>query len=136
MSHLDTTARSIDEIGSELADLHEQIRTLYTRIAPVQIELVRAKVHALIPDAQTVTLYVSEWDNGWFYSDDAEITCTDGTVTRWLETVEEAIADGADVAEDGGLDQVLLADLSETYGANQSSTGLVLDLVHLSAQGD
>lgn len=134
MSHQPTIARPAADITADLDGLYAQIRALNEQATPLLLELVRVKIHALIPDAQTVTLYATEWDNGWFYSDGAEITCTDGTVEQWPEVVQDAIADGADVQDDGGLDQVLLANLSDAYGACATQPVLTIDLVHLTAR--
>lgn len=122
-STLPTIARPAGQIGAELDGLYAQMSALRDQVRPLLLELLRAKVHAVVPDAQSVTLYADEWDNGWFYGDDAEVASTDGTVTPWDEAV-------ADEVEGGGLDEVLLANVSDAFGAHENRT-LTIDLVHL-----
>jgi hypothetical protein len=126
------TGRTIDEIGTDLAQAYERLRLARADVAPLLLELVRAKVHQVIPDAAEITLFGQEYPTCWRYSAGHVVTM-DGTALDWDDEVADAIEDGADLAEDGGLDETLLADLTEMYPPRASTADLVIDLVRLRA---
>ena len=134
MSALNTQARTAEQIEADIEQIHAQQRALTARVEPLMLELLRAKVHAVVPDAVSVNLYASEWENGMFYDSSAEVTCADGTVVAWDEAVADAPEDDAvSDLEDGGLDEMFLASLSNLYYPGPGNPTLVVDLVHLSA---
>jgi hypothetical protein len=127
------SVRTIDEIGTDLARRYEEIRLLRERAVPVLLELVRAKVHAFVPDAIEFTLLARTNGPAGSFTPEGGVLSADGTVEAWSEVVDDAIADGETDDDTGGLDDMLLADLAFEFPPSERHDALVIDLVHLKA---
>lgn len=129
MSGLNTIGRTVQEIEADLAPIRDEQKALAAREEPLMLELLRAKVHTQVADAASVVLYATEWDNGWFYGSDFDITATDGEVIAWADVIDDPSTD----ATEDDITDVFLADLSTLFGASEGQTVLTVDLVRLKA---
>ena len=121
--------RTAEQVEADLAPIRAAQQALAAQSEPLLLELLRARVHAHVPDAASVVLYAAPWDNGWFYAQNIQVTATDGTVIAWDDVIAELGTD----AQDGDMGSALLADLSALYGACASQSVLDVDLVALKA---
>ena len=121
--------RTAEQVEADLAPIRAAQQALAAQSEPLLLELLRVKVHAHIPDAATVVLYATEWDNGWFYSHDFEVLATDGTVISWTDVID----DPATAATDDDITGEFLADLSGLFSACAGQQVLTVDLVRLAA---
>jgi len=129
------TDRTVEQIKTDLTALQNRRRDglnygdWETRFRPLVIELLRAKVHQVCPDALALVFSTAEWDDGVFFTNTPELLLPDEEfdgkpfLCSWHDALDEP---GFDLNEEFAVTY-----LSDLCGPLALYRGVAVDLVKM-----